>query len=147
MEAPRPLLLGILLIGLTNMAHAGSTLDCAGNCMAKLSALEASYPAHGPIRLITENVSSQLIYVNVALEYQTADAWPEALASVNAPPGRKHAILALVRSGTQFRMTLDPDQPAPSQEWKMHPLRFRVDVFVDGRLTQKVYSSPFRLKP
>ena len=129
------------------LARGGNTLDCMSNCMAKLSSMEASYPAHGPIRLITENVSGQLIYVNVGLEYLSSNSWSVALPAVNAMPGRKRTILALIRSGTQFRLTLDPDQPASSSEWKTRPLRFRVDVFVDGRLSQKVYSSQFRLVP
>lgn len=149
MDAPRSRSIAKLtaLALIAPLAHGADSLDCSSHCLAKLSALQATYPAHGPIRLITQNVSDTIIYVNVGLEYQSGNAWSEALPSVNAPPGRKRTILALIRSGTEFRMTLDPDQPAPSSDWRARPLRFRVDVFVDGRLSQKVYSTQFRLIP
>jgi hypothetical protein len=139
------LIASLLLISASSQA--GETPSCTENCLVRLSAMDATYPGHGPIRLITENIGSQIIYVNVGLEYLVSGAWTEALASVNAPPGRKGTILALVRGSSQFRITLDPDQPSPSSTWKAYPVRFKVDVYVDGRPTQKVYSSQFRLIP
>jgi hypothetical protein len=127
-------------------AEGSDVKTCAKECGITIAGLQNTYQPGSNITFSLYNTSQQKVAVNVAIEGFVSGSWGEVVASVSDPQslGPKIVKLSPIETSAMLDMHYDP-WVGSDRATGPKLLRIRVDIYVEGRMTEKIRSQEMHL--